>query len=60
MRTIRSFVIHGERVSLHETDLDWVALAIGNDGLPMVSKPITPAEAQLALGRYQHTIIEHS
>lgn len=59
MRTIRSYVMHGQRVGLHETDLGWVALAIGNDGLPMASKPITFDEAQLALGRYQHTVIEH-
>lgn len=59
MHTIRSYAMHGQRVSLHETDLGWVALAIGDDGLPMASKPITPDEAQLALGRYQHTVIEH-
>lgn len=59
MRTIRSYVMHGQRVSLHETDQGWVALATGDDGLPMASKSITPAEAQLALGRYQHTVIEH-
>jgi len=60
MRTIRSFVFPGERVSIHDTDIGWVALAIGDDGLPMASKSITREEAALALGRYEHTIIEHS
>lgn len=59
MHTICSYAMHGQRVSLHETDLGWVALAIGDDGLPMASRAITCKEAQLALGRYQHTVIEH-
>ena len=59
MITFRSYVIHGEHVSLHETDIGWVALAIGNDGLPMASKSITPDQARLALGRYQHSVIDH-
>jgi hypothetical protein len=60
MRTIRSFIFPGSCVTIHDTDIGWVALAIGDDGMPMASKPISREEAALALGRYEHTIIEHS
>jgi hypothetical protein len=58
MHTIRSYVFTGSRVTIHETDKGWVALAIGNDGLPMHSKPITAQEAHLAIGLNNHTVIE--
>jgi hypothetical protein len=58
MRTIRSFVFPGSRVSIHDTTEGWVASATGDDGLPMASKPITREEAASVLQRYPHHIIE--
>ena len=60
MITRRTFFFPGSRVTIHDTDEGWVALAIGDDGVPMASKPITREEACSVLDRYQHRIIEHS
>ena len=60
MQTHRSFHFPGSRVTLHDTDIGWVALAIGNDGLPMASRSVTREEAASILSRYWHTITEHA
>ncbi len=60
MRTLRSFIFPGSRVTIHDTDIGWVALAIGDDGVPMASKPITREEACSVLSRYEHTIIDRT
>ena len=54
MRTLKSYVIIGQKVTIHETTEGWVALGYSNDGLPSFSSPITEKEARTILETYEY------
>ena len=54
MRTLKSYVIIGQKVTIHETTEGWVALGHSNDGLPSFSRSITEKKARAILEAYEH------